>query len=161
VRPRKYKGELSPRPWHSVFETQAKVKVMLRPTFSRPVCLGVKHPSGAQTRSLLLTVAGLLMRSAVSDERTGISFTTAAGPRQRSHSRVESRGTHDHILLSQIRDSPNAKGQVPLFISPRNRVALILPDTGFPSRCLLRLAGLRWRYSNPPPRGDRNLSSST
>jgi hypothetical protein len=37
----------------------------------------------------------------------------------------DSRGTRDHILLSQIRD--------------------------FPFRCLLRLAGLRWRYLNPPP----------
>jgi hypothetical protein len=27
------------------------------------------------------------------------------------------------------------------------------PGTGFPFRRLLRLAGLRWRYSNPPPRG--------
>jgi hypothetical protein len=43
-------------------------------------------------------------------------FTTAAaGPRQRSHSR-------DHILLSQIRHSPNMEGPVPAFISPRNRV---------------------------------------
>jgi hypothetical protein len=39
----------------------------------------------------------------------------------------ESRGTRDHILLSQIRD--------------------------FPFRGLLRLAGLRWRYSTPPPYG--------
>jgi hypothetical protein len=30
---------------------------------------------------------------------------------------------HNHILLSQIRDSPNLEGQVPVFISPRNRVA--------------------------------------
>jgi hypothetical protein len=37
----------------------------------------------------------------------------------------ESLGTRDHILLSQIWD--------------------------FPFRCLLRLAGSRWRYSNPPP----------
>jgi hypothetical protein len=35
----------------------------------------------------------------------------------------ESRGTHDHILLSQIRDSPNLEGQVTVFISPRNSVA--------------------------------------
>jgi hypothetical protein len=35
----------------------------------------------------------------------------------------ESRGTRDHILLSEIRDSPNLEGQVPVFISPRNRVA--------------------------------------
>jgi hypothetical protein len=34
------------------------------------------------------TVAGLLMWSTLSDERTGLSFTIAAGPRQRSHSRV-------------------------------------------------------------------------
>jgi hypothetical protein len=35
----------------------------------------------------------------------------------------ESRGTYGHILLSQIRDSPNLEGQVPVFISPRDRVA--------------------------------------
>jgi hypothetical protein len=39
---------------------------------------------------------------------------------------TESRGTHDHILLSQIRDSPNLEYQVPIFISPRNRVAQAL-----------------------------------
>jgi hypothetical protein len=33
----------------------------------------------------------------------------------------ESFGTHDHILLSQIRDSPILEGQVPVFISPRSR----------------------------------------
>jgi hypothetical protein len=57
--------------------------------------------------------------------RTGLPFTIASGPRQRIHFGSESRGTRDHILLSQIRD--------------------------FPLRHLLRLAGLRWRYSNPPP----------
>jgi hypothetical protein len=40
------------------------------------------------------TVVGLLMWGALSDERTGLSFTVAAGPRQR--------GTRDHIFLSQI-----------------------------------------------------------
>jgi hypothetical protein len=39
----------------------------------------------------------------------------------------ESRGTHDHILLSQVRDSSNLDGQVPVFISPRNRVARLYP----------------------------------
>jgi hypothetical protein len=33
--------------------------------------------------------------------------------------RSVSRGTDDHILLSQIRDSPNLEGQVRIFISPR------------------------------------------
>jgi hypothetical protein len=27
------------------------------------------------------------------------------------------------------------------------------PGTGFPFPCLLRLAGLRWRYATPPPHG--------
>jgi hypothetical protein len=35
----------------------------------------------------------------------------------------ESRGTHDLILLSQIRDSPNLEGQVAVFTSPRNKMA--------------------------------------
>jgi hypothetical protein len=37
--------------------------------------------------------------------------------------RFESRRIHDHILLSQIQDSSNLEGPVPVFISPRNRVA--------------------------------------
>jgi hypothetical protein len=41
--------------------------------------------------------------------------------------RSDSRETHDHILLSQIRNSPNLEGQVPVFISPRNRIAQLYP----------------------------------
>jgi hypothetical protein len=40
----------------------------------------------------------------------------------------ESRGTRDHISLSQIRDSPNLEGQVPVFISARSRVAQLYPQ---------------------------------
>jgi hypothetical protein len=57
----------------------------------------------------------------LSDERLGLPFTTAAVPRQRSHS-------HDHILLPQIGHSPNLEGQVPVFISPMNRVARLYPQ---------------------------------
>jgi hypothetical protein len=61
----------------------------------------------------------------------------------------ESRGNHDQILLSQIRDSPNLEGQAPVYVSPRGRVAqLYPPGIGLTS---LRLEGLRCRYSNPPP----------
>jgi hypothetical protein len=35
-----------------------------------------------------LTVAGLLIWGALSDERTGLSFTIVVGPRQRNHFRV-------------------------------------------------------------------------
>jgi hypothetical protein len=39
----------------------------------------------------------------------------------------ESRGIHDHILLSQTRHSPNLESQVTVFISSRNRVAQLSP----------------------------------
>jgi hypothetical protein len=52
--------------------------------------------------------------------------------------RSESHGTHGYMLMSQIRDSSNPEGQVPVFISPGNMVAWWY---------LLRLAVLRWRYS--------------
>jgi hypothetical protein len=42
--------------------------------------------------------------------------------------RSEPRGTNVHILLSQIRDSPNLEGQVPVFLSPRNWVAHLYPQ---------------------------------
>jgi hypothetical protein len=42
--------------------------------------------------------------------------------------RSESRRTHDHILQSQIGDSPKLEGQVPVLISPRNIVARLYPQ---------------------------------
>jgi hypothetical protein len=43
--------------------------------------------------------------------------------------RSEPRGTHDYILLSQIRDSPNLEGQILVSISSRNYMLSILYDT--------------------------------
>jgi hypothetical protein len=39
----------------------------------------------------------------------------------------KSRETHDHILLSHLR-LPNLEGQIPVFISPRNRVTQLYPQ---------------------------------
>jgi hypothetical protein len=47
----------------------------------------------------------------------------------------QSGGTHGHILLPQIRD--------------------------FHFRRLLRLAGIRWRYSTPPPHGKLSSQSES
>jgi hypothetical protein len=66
------------------------VGFMWRPTVSRPVSLGIKHPSGASDKIFICqTVEGLLMWAALSDERTDLSFTIAADPRQGTHSRVQ------------------------------------------------------------------------
>jgi hypothetical protein len=40
----------------------------------------------------------------------------------------ESHGTYDHILLSEIQDSPNLEGQIPVFVSPKKKVAQLYPQ---------------------------------
>jgi hypothetical protein len=102
------------------------LSLILRPTVSRPVCLGIKHPSGAYDQ-ICITVRQLRVYrcGALTHKRTGfcrlqllLAFASAVILES------ETRWTRDHILLSEIRD--------------------------FPFRCLLRLAGLWWRYSTPP-----------
>jgi hypothetical protein len=68
----------------------------------------------------------------------------------------ESRGSYYHILLSQIRDpQPGGPGpHIYSYIPQEQGGPVTPPGTGFSFRHLLRLAGLRWRYLNLPPRGD-------
>jgi hypothetical protein len=72
-------------------------------------------------------VSGWLMWGAFSDDRRVCRLQLLLVLGSAVILRSESRGTRDHILLSQIRD--------------------------FPFRSLQRFAGLRWRYSTPSPYG--------
>jgi hypothetical protein len=102
--------------------SRVESSLMLRSTVSRPIYLGIKHESGAYDQ-IFTTVIQLRVcwcwALCLSVCRLQLLLVLLSAVIFGS----ESRGTFDHILLSQIRD--------------------------FPFRRLLRLAGIQCRFSTP------------
>jgi hypothetical protein len=102
---------------------------MLKPTVGCSVYLGIKHPYGAYNQ-IFITVS--------------CRFVDIGNPLWRVDGSVrlqlllalatvvilgsEPHKTHDHILLSPIRDSLSLEDQVPVFISPSNWAAQLYPQ---------------------------------
>jgi hypothetical protein len=86
----------------------------------------------------------------------GLSFTIAADPRQRRHFQVRVPGDSWPYFTDSDSRVPQPGGSgVHIYIPQEQGCPVIPPGTGFPFRRLLRFAGLRWRFSNPPPHGVR------
>jgi hypothetical protein len=125
--------------WH-------KVKVILR--------LPVRHPSGTSDQFFfLLEIFFRLLRvcyfvaSSLTRERVRNLLLLLLLPTQ-------SRGTQYHLLLPQFLRLAQPGVPGPRIYIPQGQGGPDMPPgTGFPFRRLLRLAGLRWRYSIPPPHG--------
>jgi hypothetical protein len=105
------------------------VEVNLRPTISRPVCLGVRLPSGTCDQFFFLFEISLRQLQvcyfvALSLTRRRVCNLLyncfCALPEQSLLGRSSTELTA--IFYCLIWDSPNLEGQVPVFISPRNRV---------------------------------------
>jgi hypothetical protein len=106
-----------------------KVKVMLRLTVNWSVYLDVKHPPGAQDQ-IFITDRCRFVDVGVPSLTRGWVYRLQLLLALASvfFLRSKSRKTRDHILLSQIRDSPNLECQVLIFISPGNRLAQLNPQ---------------------------------
>jgi hypothetical protein len=116
-------------------------------TVSRPACSSFKHPSGAQDQ-ILISVRQFRVRWYGAPSLTrGLAcrLQLLLGPRQRNHSQVRvPRDPWSYFTLSESR--------LPQLGGPGTGwPSFNTPGTGFPFRRLLRLIGLWWRYSNPPP----------
>jgi hypothetical protein len=111
--------------------TRVRVRINLRmAVYRKTVRLGDK-PLETHDQNFYFPTEHLPLESLcniLSDERMGLSFTIAAGPRQRSHSQIRVPwDSWPHFTLSDSR-LPQPAGQVPVFISPRNRVARLYPQ---------------------------------
>jgi hypothetical protein len=94
-------------------------------------------------------------------EMMGLSFTTADGLRQHNHSRVRVlRDSWPHFTASDSRLPQPGESGPRIYIALEEGDPVITPGTWFPFRRLLRFSGLRWRNSNPPPRGDISETKS-
>jgi hypothetical protein len=111
---------------YSSLADSVEAEVTLRLTVSQSVRLGVEPTLRLVTRYCFLSegcclqVAVLFLWGALSHERTGLQFAV------QSFNGL-SRAEPVTILYCLIWDSRNQEGQIPVFISPRNRVAQLYP----------------------------------
>jgi hypothetical protein len=113
---------------------EVEIEVNLRPIVSRQVCLGVRHPYGTSDQFFFLLeiffkqlqfcyfVAPSLTRGRVCN----VLYNCFWALKEHSHL-CPSPAELTAIFYCLIWDTTNLEGQVPVFISPRNKVAQLYP----------------------------------
>jgi hypothetical protein len=126
-------------------------------TDSQSVCLGIEHPCGTCDQILLPVgmlseICGLVSLGHPLWWEDGSAICSVITQWS------ESFRTRNYTLLSHLRLlQPGGPGSR-IYIRQEQGAPVIPPGTGFPLHHLLRLTGLQWRYSNPPPTWrDRSL----
>jgi hypothetical protein len=90
----------------------------MKPTVSRPFCFGARHPSGTRDQLWILDVGRSLWREIVR-----VQFSVFAGHRQRRLSGLSPTELISIFCCLYFWDSSNLQGQVPVFISPKEKVS--------------------------------------
>jgi hypothetical protein len=114
-------------------DVDVEVEVNLRLTVSRPVCPGVRRPSGTCDQFFFLLeisfrqllVCYFVVPSLTRGDGSVIYCTIASGPGSHSWVEVLQNSRPYFTVSSEI--PPKLEGQVPVFISPRKRVAQLYP----------------------------------
>jgi hypothetical protein len=119
---------------------------MLRPTVSRPVHLGIKHSYGAYDHFVLLSDSFRFVDVGRSIWREDgfVVYNCCWSSRAQSFSGPSPVGLVTTFYCHRFETPSTWRARSP-YLYP--------PGTGFPFHRLLLLAGLRWRYSTPPPHG--------
>jgi hypothetical protein len=141
-----YKGYIQSQ--YSPFRVE--VKVTLRLTVSQSVCLAIDHPYA--TCDQILFPVGMLLSEICGLVSIGRPLWQEDGSAVCSviTQLSESLRTRNHTLLSHLRlPQPGGPGSR-IYIPQEQGGPVIPPGTEFSLRRLLWLAGLHWRYFNPP-----------
>jgi hypothetical protein len=112
--------------------TTYKVKDILRPTVCRPVRLGIRHQTGTRDQlfpfSIFFYSFGFVVVGRPLWRKVGsVLFNFCRSSPAQPFSDLSPTGLMSIVYCLYFWDSPTQEGEVPVFISPRNRVAQLYP----------------------------------